>query len=682
QEDLNAPSFFRLTRVPAIANVLQRDTLGRLYIRPNLQTGGQQNENPLQNAEQLSDVGTTDRFIGGATVRFTPVSAVDVEANFSYDYRGFAEEFFRDKGFRNTGATFAALGLGRVFQSYDNTRSLNSSLNATYRRQLGDLATRWNLRYLFEQQDATGRDGAGNSLAAVGVPDLDNATASITVGSSATATRQIGLFAGTDLVYKDRYIFGAVVRRDGTSLFGANNRWATFGRVSLAWRPSQEPWWFVPAVNEFKLRASRGSAGRTPRFEAQYETFTVSATSISFGTLGNSDLRPEITTETEVGTDIEILNRIGLSVTYAQSETRDQILLVPAPAATGFQDQWQNAGTLENKTWELSLNVPVITRRDLSWSWRFIYDRNRTVITALNVPPFRTGAGAGNTGNMFRVAEGERYGTIYGRNFLTSCDQLPQSFQSQCGPTGAFQVNDDGMLVWVGAGNSWRDGITKNLWGTSLPDAQAPWGVGVNWGMLIIERNPECAAAPDANCAGRQVPLGNGLPDWRFGISQTFQYRRLSVYGMLEGVMGRDVWNQGRHWAHLDYLARRIDQDGATVETAKPIGYYWRGKLPDGGAGLGGFYDILAPNSFFVEDASYAKLRELAVTYRVGPVASLGDWTVTLVGRNLFTITGYTGFDPEVGSGGGIASSAAINAVDAFGFPNTRSVTFGVSTSF
>jgi hypothetical protein len=117
------------------------------------------------------------------------------------------------------------------------------------------------------------------------------------------------------------------------------------------------------------------------------------------------------------------------------------------------------------------------------------------------------------------------------------------------------------------------------------------------------------------------------------------------------------------------------------VDLAKPIGYYWRAGSPDN-VGIGGFYDILGPTNYTVESTSYAKLRELSMAYNVGPVSGVGNWTVSLIGRNLFTITNYQGFDPEVGQAGGIANSAAINAVDAFGFPNTRSFTFALSTSF
>jgi hypothetical protein len=106
-------------------------------------------------------------------------------------------------------------------------------------------------------------------------------------------------------------------------------------------------------------------------------------------------------------------------------------------------------------------------------------------------------------------------------------------------------------------------------------------------------------------------------------------------------------------------------------------------------------YDQLLPNNYSVEKATYAKLRELMVSYHVGQISGVGDWGVSLVARNLFTITKYRGFDPEIGIGtfapqpglaggssGGQGASGAINAVDAFSFPNARSFTVGVTTSF
>ena len=191
------------------------------------------------------------------------------------------------------------------------------------------------------------------------------------------------------------------------------------------------------------------------------------------------------------------------------------------------------------------------------------------------------------------------------------------------------------------------------------------------------------------------MALGNALPSFRFAVTQDLQWKRVSLHALLDAAIGQHVWNQGFHWAHLDFLSKDVDQVGKSVEAAKPIGYYYRAAPPDNAAGLGGFYDILGPNNFTVEDAGYAKLRELMVSYHVGPVGGVGDWGVSVVGRNLFTITGYRGFDPEIGLGalppqpglagggnGGQAASGAVNAVDAFSFPNLRTFTIGITTSF
>lgn len=677
-------SFFRLTRVPAIVNVLQRDTLGRLYIRPNLQGGGSQNENPLYWLENRTQEDETNRFIGGMTLRYSPATWADFESNFSYDLRRGATIQFRDKGFRST-VQSAATTQGFLFRSELSRQALNTSVNATFRHEFNpDLRGRASLRYLYEQRETADQNGQGNLLRVKGVTSLENIDpTNVTVFSSRTEIRQVGLFAGTGLDYKDRYILDALVRRDGSSLFGGANRWATFGRVSLAWRMGLEPWWFLPDVTEFKVRGSYGTAGGSPRFSAQYETFAITASGLTLETAGNRNLRPELHKETEFGVDIEVLGRYGLTATYSRATIENQMLLVTPSVTTGFDNQWQNAGTLENKSWELSLNIPLIQRSEMSWSARFNWDRNRSVISQLDVPPYSYGAPLQATATIFEAREGERLGTFYGRAFVRSCSDLPAAYAADCGgPTSSFQPNDEGWIVWVGSGNNPGMGITNNLWETQLPGANAPWGVALNWGMPITIRNPECVAAPFSGCGAARLPLGNALPDFRFSVAQNFQWKRLTVYALLDASIGQDVWNQGFHWAHLDFLSEDVDQFGKSVETAKPIGYYYRAAPPDNSAGIGGFYSILEPSNFTVEDASYAKMRELLVSYHLGSLSGVGDWSVSVVGRNLFTITGYRGFDPEVGITGGEANSSAINAIDAFTFPNTRTFTIGVSTTF
>ena len=674
QEGGSGNAFFYLTRAPAAANLLARDTLGRLHVRTNLQTGGLQNYNPLHQLATADQVQVTDRFLGGAELRFSPLTWLQASANFNFDIRRRSNDFFRDKGWRDTFNRPSVQG-GFLEQWVNNDDAFNGSLNLSTEHQFGDLRVRPSVRYYYEQQDTKFRDLGGSVLAVQGIKSAVNVTSGQFVSSSVTRTRQISYAAGANLEYKDRYILDGAVRRDGSSRFGSQNRWDTYGRVSGAWRVAQEPWWFVSPVTEFKLRGSYGTAGQIPNFQAQYETFSIgSGGVVSFATLGNSDLRPEKMTEVEVGSDLEIASRMLLGVTYAHTKVKDQILPVTVPATTGFGTQWQNVGTLTSKTWELSLTVPIVRSRDLSWSMRAIYDRTRTFVTELLVPPFNWGAPVQGAGDMFRMEEGERYGTFYGRKFITSCSELPSGFQAQCGPGQAFQTNSDGLVVWVGQGNSLGDGITRNLWQTSLPGASAPYGDVLHWGMPIVMRDGVGGPASI-------VPLGNALPDFRMAFSTDVQWKRFTVYGLLDVSIGQDVWNEGFHWAHLDFLSKDVDQTGQSVQTAKPIGYYYRAGPPFS-SGVGGLYDILAPTSFMVEDASYAKLRELLVSYRVGPISGIGDWSVSVVGRNLLTITGYRGFDPEVGITGGQSNSAVINAVDAFTFPNLRSVTFGVSSTF
>src|SRR3989441_1019342 len=397
-------AFFRLTRVPAIVNILERDTLGRLYIRPNLQGGGSQNENPLSTLYQTFREDLTNRFLGAFTATYSPVNWFNMDANFSYDLRRSTAAQINDKGFRTTTNNPGA-NLGSIFRSATGREALNGSINATLKRDFGpDLKSRYTMRYLFEQRDFNTQTAQGSQLSVQGVTALNNTLQSTRATTSdLNRIREIGLLGGVNLEYKGRYIFDALVRRDGSSLFGPQSRWATFGRASLGWRIAQEPWWRLPQVTEFRVHGSYGTAAGSRRFDAQYEPFTILAGGLlSLATLGNKNLKPELHAETEIGGDIELWNRYAFNLPYAHATIRNQILPVPVCACTGFQRQWQNAGTLTNTTLEMSLNVPLIQRRDVQWSTRVIYDRNRSLITKLIPPPFFFGADLQGTGSIFQ----------------------------------------------------------------------------------------------------------------------------------------------------------------------------------------------------------------------------------------------------------------------------------------
>lgn len=689
--------FFRLTRVPAGVDLQRRDSFGRLFVRSNPLNQGDQNANPLYWNESNQGRTDTDRFLASNTTRFAAASWLDFEANASYDRRRQSGFFQQDRGYRVTTST-GTTGIGNRSESSSLDDNINMSVQGTARKSnflLNGMDARLNARYAYEQQTGSGIGSSGTQLAIPGLGTLNNVTSNQAVSSSKETVRAVGGVLGGALDYKGRYIMDGLVRRDGSSLFGENNRWATYYRGSLAWRLSDEAWWPAKeAVNDFKLRASYGTAGGRPRFSAQYETFTIgTGGAVTAQALGNKDLRPEYTTEQEYGLDAELFGKYGLNVTYAYSSTKDQIMQVPPSVSSGFASQWKNAGTLDNHTWEVSVNIPVVTTNNLTWTSRVGWDQTYSFITELGIPEFFQTTES----SRFRFAKGERIGTVWGRYFVTQCSQLPAEFAADCGAGKSYQKNSQGLIVWTGAGNTVKDGITKNLWQavnpgclrngaatgtTGVPNCKlaggtvnAPWGIPeYSWGMPIVLRDSTGNAVLQR--------LGNTLPKHRINMSHNISYKKFNLYGLIDMSLGTSIFNEERHWSLGDFQTREQDQAGKSVGDAKPLGYYWRTTAPDNSAGIGGLYDILGSNNITTEDGAYTKLRELSIGYQLGRVFGIGDVNLSLVGRNLLTITNFSGWDPEVGVAGTNLNSSAITAVAAYQYPQMRTFTFTIGSRF
>lgn len=664
-----------LSRQPANAELLRRDSKGRLFVRSVPQAQGAQNYNPAYYAEAYRPRNRISRFVGAISAKWQPLTWLDASAEFGYDGRSNHRESQADRGFRTTAAN--SNNLGYLDWSDNKSYAVNGAAMVTARKSWFEnaLDSRLTLRTSYEASDDRGGSYGGVQLAVPGLEDPNAVVSGQYIGGYSEQVKALGMFANLDLDYKGRYIVGGLVRRDASSLFGASQRWQTYGRGSFAWRVSEEPWFKVSKISDLKLRISEGTAGNRPQYSAQYETFTIGGGgALNPNTLGNKDLRPEVSREIEAGIDIEIMNKYGITITNAKNVINDQLLPVTPPAAAGFGTQWQNAGELTNKTWEVSLNIPIIQQRDLGYSVRFNWDATTSVITRLDMPEtFYSAAGQQGSEQMFKIKQGQDFGSIWGRKFVKKCSELPAAFAANCGSGKDYQKNSDGFIVYVGAGNTLKDGITKNLWFTRLPAASAPWGVeNLQWGGVILQRD-STGAVPLFN-------IGKALPDFHWSFSQNFNYKKFTVYALLDATVGKSVWNEQRQWSMGDFQMKEVDQNGKDIGDAKPLGYYFRAVQT---GGIGGLYDLLAPNNNTVEDASFVKLRELSIGYRIGRLPAVGgDWNVSVIGRNLKTWTDYTGYDPEVGVGGGSFGSGALNAIDAFTFPNLRQVTFSISTSF
>ena len=686
--------FFAITRAPYMVDLLARDDLGRIVVNHNPLSNSSQNYNPLYDAQYNRLVNRGTRFVGGAGARYTPIDWLNFEGSFGYDRSTGEYNSMHDRGWRTT-APDPANAAGYVADGSSDNEQYSTSFGAGASKSFGELNARLTSRFVYGDQTLRSQGLYGEDLVVANLGTANAATTNFAIGSNIRTYRDMGFFVGTDFDFKDRYILSGLIRRDGSSLFGAGNRWQTFGRIAGAWIASREPWWpGGSAVSLFKLRASQGTTGQRPAFSAQYETYTIGAGgALNPDQLGNRFLKPEINKELELGADLEFFNRVGLNITHSKAVIDRQILPVPASSASGFSTVWLNAGEITNKTWEGTLSYQFVTPGAMNWTSRLIYDRTKSVITRLDVPEFTGAIGEANGVTVYKFRAGETLGTMYGTKFLTSCSELPTGYSSQCSMNGndltaAYRPNNQGYIVWVGAGHALTDGITHNLWRSNLPLGTGPWGNQTNWGMPITLRD-----SSRVDAFGRvqgpvsSVPLGGGLPKYHWGFSQSVDWKRFNVYGLLDAVRGQKVFNVQYAWSLGDLTSGEVDQSGKSVEDAKPVGYYWRqgqSASPVSGstAGVGGFYDVLKPNSYNVEDASYVKLRELSVNYNVGPLGGIGDWKVGVVGRNLKTWSKFRGFDPEQGTGTGPLNSAVLSSSTTYNYPKMRQFTVQLSSSF
>jgi len=414
---------------------------------------------------------------------------------------------------------------------------------------------------------------------------------------------------------------------------------------------AEEIWWPFDAITEFKPRISRGTAGARPNFMWRYETWLVDVTGVSKGQLGNRLLRPEVATETEYGLDFIIKDRFSVGLVYADTEVRDQLLPIALPGVAGYSAQWQNAGTVLSQAYEATFEALLVSQPDFSWRSGLQFDRSRSTLHDWNASCYRTGF-------RYRCA-GEDFGDMVGRLFITKMEQLKEHWGGRFAPyADQFQINDDGYLVAVGNA-TWRDGLSKGLWGTKVNID----GVDFQWGHPILQLNQE------GGLTGL-LKMGSTDPKVNLGWTNSIQWRGVQFFTLFYGSLGWDVYNETRQNPYGEFMSPDQVQAGKPDDRKKPLDYYET------------LYDGYSWNSHFVEDASFLKLGQVSVGYRFSQSQLARVWggfgmsshTLELIVRNLFTLTNISGIDPEVAS--------TESPKDSFGYPQFRTFTFGVTIQF
>ena len=653
KQEVNAASFFDITFFPWDVDILAKDENGEYYIRPSPKNVTE--ANPVYQIDMNDRHSTRNRSLLGTTLSWSMTPNLRLGGSLSVDKSNRLWRNYFPKGYKTADPSIS-LNDGNLTKSTSDEESINGNLGLTYATALGDMDLIAKGAYTYESYEYGWHEGNAYKLAVGDVPQLGTGSEK-TVSSTEQAVNADAFSVGAQVDYLDRYIVDVNFRQDRSSLFGPENRVNNYNRLSFAVRLSEHGFWdpMRGVFNEFKLRFSNGTSGNRPAFSQQYETWSVAGGNISKGALGNKKLKPEMVTETEMGIDFSLMDKVLVEVTQAKTVAKDQLLQVPLAGFYGYGSQWQNAGTLTSDVFELSINASILNTRDMSLSLGFNYDTYDQQITDFNMPAYLTSNGQ----DVFYMKNNTQYGSFWGTVWSTSTSQLPSGAQDKA---SEFQVNDDGYLVWVGSGNSWQDGITNKLWGTSTSIGGATY----NWGRPIQYKDETGNALHQ---------MGSSVPDFSYSFNGNFRFQGLSVFALFDGQSGGHIYNHTRQWAARDDGSSDNDQYGKSDATKKPTIYYRD------------FYHVNAPNSWYVEDGTFLKLRELAVKYDLASLVDLRGVGINalklgIVGRNLITWTDYKGYDPEVGRTGGQTGSAVNARVDSYTYPNYRTFSFTLDMDF
>lgn len=599
-------------------------------------------ENPLYLPWKIGREEIRDRLISSFSGTYRPFDWAQFDAKYAFEMQHTDYEEFEPYD------TYTAGGSGSVYSEGSLYRYSNKRFDETAQATLnlhdsfGDLTVKSKLSYLFEKRDYNYFDATGNNFAfdieRLNVFDNVDDVSDITADNSSNQEIAQNYFGIVSLDYQGKYIFDGMYRMDGSSLFGEDERWNDYFRVSGAWRISED--FTIPGIQEFKIRGAYGTSGQRPGFNYQYEVMSLSRGSASKYTLGNRELKPSKSIETEVGTNIQFLDIFDFEFVYSNVVTEDQFLLAPQPIHMGgWSYRWLNAGTLEGNSYEATLNVDFVNTEDAGFTTSFIFDRTENTITKLDIPPYQTGP-QGQEADLFYIRENEVFGMMYGYKFLTSLDEM----EGQLGEDESiedYEINSDGYVVPAGSqGTVYEEPIL-------LKDESG---------------NP------------KKVKIGDSNPDFHLKSAINARYKNFAIYMLWDWKQGGDIYNKTRQWLTRDNRAAEMDQSGKEPNEKKTIGYYKT------------FYNTNNFTDYYVEDGTYLKLRELSLYYTLKENQLRNIFNdgfikyvrIGFIAKNLLTFSDYSGYDPEVLTSTETGSQSF--AYDFMGYPNFR--TFSGSIEF
>jgi TonB-linked SusC/RagA family outer membrane protein len=494
--------------------------------------------------------------------------------------------------------------------------------------------------------------------------------------------RLASFFGRANYIFKNKYIFTASMRADGSSVFGAGNQWGYFPAASAAWKITEENFLKESqTISELKLRAGYGLSGNNRIGSFLYDTFftTSSDYGYAFGTnvtpgattgniLANKNVTWEKSASKNLGLDFGLFKgKVYGTLDVYQTDTKDLLLLAQIPKDRGYEYQYQNSGSTTNKGIEFSIGSTIINKENFTWKMDANISSNKNTIKSLgnNASPssfsYLYPSGWQNSLNDFLVQVGKPVGTFWG-------------YQT----AGRYEVSDF----------DYNPATQVYTLKAGIPSSAA----AANGAKLI---QPGDLKLQDLNGDGiidnkDMTDLGNAQPKFYGGFSQNFRYKNWDMSLMFNFSVGNKVYNANKIEYSTQYLykdnnmlAEVADRfrwfDDAGVKVNDPTALAALNANTTGWTPPAGAYFL---HSYAIEDGSFLRLNNVTLGYSLGKEFTkqlgLSNFRLYFTMNNVFTITGYSGYDPEANT----RRNPLTPGVDYAAYPRSRFILSGVDITF
>ncbi len=478
----------------------------------------------------------------------------------------------------------------------------------------------------FQEYKVNFNSASGEQFPSDAFKKIASAASKTDAQSSETQFDFLSYFARVNYKFKNKYLLALSGRYDGSSRFGANNRYGFFPAASVGWIVTEEKFMErFKAVSFLKLKASYGLTGNAeiPNFAARGLYSGDAGYGGIPGTrptqLENKNLKWESTLSTDVGVELGFFNnRIVIEADYYQRKTRDLLLNVEVPGTSGFTSRFKNIGKLENKGYEFTVTSDNVVSRRFKWTTGINLSINRNKITDLG------GQELGLSGEN-RAREGQPLGVFVSREFA-----------------GADPANGDALYFK----NTLKgDGTTDRTTTNNYSEA-------------------------------KEVVIGNPNPKFIYGFRNTFSYSGIDLEVLLQGVQGNNLYYGGGQYFSASgsngYDNQTIDQ----LNSWKKAGDIT--KVPEARLFLANGTD---PSSRYIANGSFLRVKAVTLGYNLPANIThklrMEKVRFYLRGQNLFTITKYKGWDPEVNAD--FQASNINQGVDFYSAPQLKTIVFGIN---